>query len=448
VLPISAAIAVLKYRLYDIELVINKTLVYGALAGFVTVVYAAIVVGAGAAFGTGSHPNLGLSIAATAVVAMAFGPARERAQALANLVVYGHRASPYEVLTDFSHRMGEVPGTREVLARMAELLGEAIGAARTEVWLRVGDRLRASASWPDDVCVTESVPLQGGELRLPTPADLTLPVRHHGELLGALTVKTKPGEAISPVAVMLASDLASQAGHVLRNLRLTEELMARLEDLRASRERLVSAQDEERRRLERDLHDGAQQYLVALKVHLSLAAHGLDQEPSQVRGMLDELAGLADEALASLRELAHGIYPPLLADRGLAAAVRAHTDRSPLPVEVVTDGLGRYPRETEAAVYFCCLEALQNVAKYSQASRVTVRLTHTRGDLCFCVDDDGRGFDSAVTQRGAGLQNMTDRLEILSGCLEVISSPGQGTKVSGRVPLGRSGTSPEPAGVG
>ncbi len=434
-LPIAAAVAVLKHRLFDIELVVNKTLVFGPLAGLVTLVYVVVVVGLGSVIGRGEEPDLVLSIAATAVAAMAFEPARRRAQELADRVVYGRRASPYEVLRQFSRRMGEQPGTRELLTQMAQLVGEATGAARTEVWLRFDEELRASACWPEGACAEGTVVLEDDQAHLLASYDLAIPVHHHGELLGVLAVRTGAGETIRPLEVALVSDLAAQAGHVLRNVRLTEELVGRLGDLRASRERLVSAQDEERRRLERDLHDGAQQYLVALRVQLGLARQILDDEPEEMRSLLAEMEELAGEAIDSLRTLARGDYPPVLADHGLVAAVRAHVDRSHLPVEVEGDGVVRYARDIEAALYFCCLEALQNATKHGQASKISVRFVDGDGALVLVVEDDGHGFEPGAAGRGAGMRNMSDRLEVLGGSLEVRSRPGHGTQVSGRVPV-------------
>src|SRR3981081_3601087 len=198
-------------------------------------------------------------------------------------------------------------------------------------------------------------------------------------------------------------DLANQAGLVLKNVGLTADLRARLDDLRASRQRLVAAQDEERRRLERNLHDGAQQNLVALKVKLGLAEAFAVKDPARAKELVAQLKADANEALETLRDLARGIYPPLLADRGLAAALEAQARKAPLPVSVDADGVGRYPQDVEAAVYFCCLEALQNVQKYARASRATVSLAALNGDLRFEVEDDGAGFDVAVTPHGSGL---------------------------------------------
>jgi len=221
---------------------------------------------------------------------------------------------------------------------------------------------------------------------------------------------------------------------VLKNVGLNRELLARLDDLRASRQRLVTAQDEERRRIERNLHDGAQQHLIALKMKVGLA-EGIAEPESKARPILAQLKHDADEAIDNLRELARGIYPPLLASDGLGAALRAHAGRLTVPVELELDGVPRQPREVESAIYFCCLEALQNVAKYAEASRVRVRVWTGDSSLAFKVEDDGRGFDPATAVRSSGLQNMRDRLEALGGSLEVRSTVGTGTTVQGRTPL-------------
>jgi signal transduction histidine kinase len=239
---------------------------------------------------------------------------------------------------------------------------------------------------------------------------------------------------VSAAEDKLLEHLASQAGLVLRNVRLTAELHARIDDLRASRRRLVRAQDEERHRIERNLHDGAQQQLVALNVQLTLLEDAAD-DPGEVREVTGELRAGLRAALDDLRALARGIYPPLLADQGLSAALHAQAGKAPLPVEIEADGIGRYPREAEAAAYFCILEALQNVAKYARASRATVALSCPAGQLRFTVTDDGDGFDPAKATHGTGLQGMADRLAAVGGTLRVDSAPGSGTTVSGTLPV-------------
>ena len=230
-------------------------------------------------------------------------------------------------------------------------------------------------------------------------------------------------------------DLAAQAGLVMRNVALTEQLLDHIEQLRASRQRLVSAQDEERRRLERNLHDGAQQQLVALAVKLRLAEQLSERDPQKVKGLLADLQSETGDALENLRDLARGIYPPLLADKGLVAALESQARKSVVPVTIEANGIGRYPQDAEAAVYFSCLEALQNVAKYASASRATVSLSDGDGRLRFEVTDDGQGFETSTASHGSGLQGIADRLAALDGEFEVRSSPGAGTTVSGTLPV-------------
>jgi len=273
-------------------------------------------------------------------------------------------------------------------------------------------------------------------------ADRTLPVRHRDDLLGAVTIRKPRGESLTPAEDRLLDDLTRQAGLVLANVRLTADLEARLEqisrqagELRASRQRIVAAQDEERRRLERNIHDGAQQHLVALAVKLRLAKGFLGKDPERTRGLLEELDEEVGEALDTLTALSLGIYPPLLEEQGLSAALAAQYQRSDLPVRMEVAGTKRFPIEVEAAVYFCVLEALQNVAKYAGASRIDVTIEEHDGGLSFEVRDDGAGFDGDLVARGSGLQNMHDRLSTLGGRLQVLASPGRGASVAGWVPI-------------
>ena len=399
--------------------------------------YVGIVVGVGTLVGSGGQPNLVLSIVATAVVAVAFQPVRERLQKIANRLVYGKRATPYEVLSQFSERVAETYAADEALPKMARVLAEGTGSAEARVWLRSASTLRTAAMWPSrdgTLPVEDPVPVQGDALPALT-AETAVPVRHQGALLGALSVTKRIGESLTPIEEKLLDDLAHQAGLVLKNVGLTAELLQRLEELRASRQRLVAAQDEERRRLERNLHDGAQQNLVALKVKLGLAEALAKKDPAKSKELLAELKADADEALETLRDLARGIYPPLLADKGLVAAVESQARKATLPVEVSADGIGRYPQDIEAAVYFCCLEALQNIQKYAGARNATVLLNEIGGSLTFEVEDNGKGFDPATVRHGRGLTNMADRVDALGGTIEVDSEPGAGARLRGCIPV-------------
>jgi signal transduction histidine kinase len=432
-IPVSAGIAIFKYRLYDIDIVIGKTVVVGVLAAFATVVYIAIVVGVGTIVGShGGQPSVLLAVVATAIVGIAFQPVRQWAQRLANRVVYGEKATPYDVLSDFSGRMAGTFALQDLLPRMAQMLAEGTGALRADVWLRRGDRLRPAGSWPADASPFDSVASSGTDLPEMDGVDIAVPVRYQGDLLGALTVSKKPGDPPTPIEQRLVADMGSQAGLVLSNVRL-------IEDLRASRQRLVVAQDHERRKLERDLHDGAQQQLVALAVKQRLAEELIDRDPERAHTMLTEAQADTTDAIQTIRDLARGIYPPLLADQGLAAALNAQVRRAAIPVEVHADGIERYGQDIEAAVYFCSLEALQNVTKYAEASGAAVELSETDGWLSFAVSDDGAGFDPSAVARGTGLLGMADRVEALGGSLDVGSRPGKGTTVTGRIPIPAAG---------
>ena len=432
-LPISIGVAVLKYRLYDIDVVIRKAVVAGAIAVFFTAVYVAIVGGIGAL--VQSHGTAVLSFIAAAVVAALFQPVMRRAGRLADRIVYGKRATPYEVLSEFSERVGETFSAEDVLPRMARVVAEGVGARSARVWVERSGRLHVAASWPVETEIPAAVAMSDPERPSLPDADAAFPVEHRGELLGALAVAMPPADPIDGPKSKLVADLAAQAGLVLRNVRLTGELQARLEDLRAAQKRLVVAQDEARRRLERNIHDGAQQRLVALSVKLRLAQSLAAKDPAETGRMLEQLQAETTETLEDLRDLARGIYPPLLADKGLVAALEAQTRRSIVPVELHPDGAGRYPQEVEAAVYFSVLEALQNVSKYANADGARVRLAETARALTFEVEDDGVGFDPADAGYGTGLQGIADRLAALDGTVEVRSAPGAGTTVAGTIPL-------------
>ena len=259
----------------------------------------------------------------------------------------GQRATPYEVLSEFSGRVGEAYAAEDVLPRMAQVLAAGTGAEAAAVWLRVGGELRPAAVWPAGATA---------------PQDDRVEVSYQGVTLGELSVLMPANDPMNPSKRKLVEDLASQAGLVLRNVRLIEEL-------RASRQRLVSTQDEERRKIERNIHDGAQQQLVALAVKQRIAASVVGRDDERARVILEELKSETTQALEDLRDLARGIYPPLLADQGLVAALEAQARKSAVPVDVMAGGIGRFPQQMEAAVYFSCLEALQNVGRRSRIRR-------------------------------------------------------------------------------
>lgn len=294
---------------------------------------------------------------------------------------------------------------------------------RDEALTRLADAIAAGLDAKLDE-VVRAPALPKPTERLP---DEIVPVRHQGERLGAVSIEKKPGESLTPPERTLVSDLGSRGDLAPGNVAL-------IADLRDSRQRLVAAQDDERRKLERSLH-GAQQHVGALAVKLRLAESLAERDPSATKTMLTDLRTETGEALESLRDLARGIYPPLLADKGLAAALESQARKGSVPTEVRSEGIGRYPPDVESAVYFCALEALNNVAKYAGATRAEVRLAQADGELTFEVSDDGDGFDPAQTGYGTGLQGMADRLDAIGGTLRVHSQPGKGAQVTGRVPV-------------
>jgi signal transduction histidine kinase len=435
-IPVATAIAVLTFGLYDVGVVVKKTIVYGLLVAgmglFVALILLAFFPLAQGAAGDGGL--VGRLVSGALFALLAFAAMWRWMKRIARRAVYGRRATPYEVIGDFTERLGEAYSTDDVLPRTADILRASTGADTARVWLRFGDELRPAAAAPSGAPPARPIALPDvGEL--PKLPGRSFPVRHQGELLGAFTVEMPVSEPLSATSERLTEDLATQAGLVLRNVRLTEELKATIEALRASRQRIVTAQDARARKLERDIHDGAQQQLVALSVKVGLTEQLLSRDPEKAQAILGELKTDVTDALVTLRDLARGIYPPLLADKGLRTALESQAQRASITTTVEAEDIGRFSPEIEAAVYFCALEALQNVAKYANARGAFIRLAAPNGHLTFQVRDDGVGFDPDSAGRGTGLQGMADRLEALDGSLEISSVIGGGTTVSGRIPI-------------
>jgi signal transduction histidine kinase len=424
--PAAYLIAIFRYGLWQLDVVVKKAVLYGTLVISILALGAILILGVGGLV-VGSPAGVDwVLVLAGVVIGLLFLPLRRLATRVADRLVYGKRSTPYQVLAAFSGRVAGTYSTEDVLPRMAELLATGVGANVARIWLRLGDKLVPEASWPEG-SPASSVGLRGGALP-EIPGEELFEVRDRGDRLGALSVSLPASDPMNPSKAKLVRDLAAQAGLVLRNVRLIEEL-------RASRQRIVTAQDEERRKLERNIHDGAQQQLVALSVKLALVRAMAKKDVDRADAMLGELQGEAKDAMENLRDLARGIYPPLLADQGLVAALDAQARKASIPVDIQANGIGRYTQDVEAAVYFCTLEALQNVAKYAEASTVSIRLSATNGQLAFSVTDDGAGFDTEAISRGAGLTNMSDRLAALGGAVVIESEPGRGTTVTGRVPV-------------
>jgi signal transduction histidine kinase len=424
VIPTVITIAVLRFRLYDIDVVISKTVTYGVLAGFITVVYAVIVVGVGSLLGGGDEPNLALSIVAVAVVAVVFEPVRSRVQHWANVVVYGKRATPYEVLASATARLSDTGDPNDALARVAELVAEGTGAVEAVLWLKVGDVMYPRASSPEGA-MSGLGPVSGGEQVAGVPGDRVVAVRHRGDVLGALSITKGRADAVTGSDEKVLDDVAAGAGVLLRNLRLNAELAERADELRRSRRRLVAAHDAERRRLERDLHDGAQQQVVALKVKLGIARTLAEREGAEsVADLVSSLSDTTQEAVDGMRAVAHGIYPPLLEAEGLEAALNAARRTVPIPVEVVTSGPSRYGRSVEESVYFSVLDTVRRGVDEG-ATRAVVTLGGDGLSISFRVDLDADLAD---------LTAVVDRVDALDGTVAITSEPGRSV-IDGDIPV-------------
>jgi signal transduction histidine kinase len=422
-LPSSAAIALLGHHLRGIEVVANRSLVYASLAATITAIYGVVVAGVGGVVGGGDRTNVFAAVAATAVAAIVFQPVRRRAHRFADRLIYGGRASPYELLATFTDRLDEA-SLPEVLPRMTALVAEGTGADRVLIWLRDGTDLRAVAAWPSDVTLPSPRHVADGVL--PTLDDPAFAIRHGGDLLGAITVSMPPREPLTPATERLLDDLSSQAGLVVRNVGLVEELQR-------SRQRLVTSQDETRRRLERDLHDGAQQRLVTLSLDLRMARARADASGDvELTTRLDAAEQELARSLAELRELARGIHPAILTQNGLGAALRSLAERSAVPVELRSAPERRFPPEIEATAYFFVSEALANVVKHADASRAWVAADDGGERLAIEVSDDGVG--GAAPNGGSGLRGLADRVEAVGGRVDVRSEPGKGTVVRADIP--------------
>ncbi len=419
-IPVAAGFAILKYRLYDIDPVINKTIVVGALLLLITAGYVALVGGVGALLPVGEG---WLALLATAVVAVAFEPLRRRAQRLADRLVYGPRATPYEALSRLSAQLDAAP--EELLDGIAATVASAVGAREVIVWVGDEERLVPRAGWPHLVDGVDAAPLTRLD---PGPRCHVRPVVDHGTVRGAITVRKPPGEHLTAGEERLLTDLVAQTGLVIA-------LQEQARELQAAARRIVTAEDAARRRLERDLHDGAQQRLVTLGLELGVLAE-------QAKASGDHL--LADrvkdarvqllEATADLRELARGLHPMVLAQSGLEAALAALADRSTIPVRLRVTVDGRLPREIEATAYYLVSEALTNAARHSQAHVVTVEVATVGDGLRVAVADDGRG--GARPGAGSGLQGLADRLAALGATLELDSPTGSGTRIRTVLPCG------------
>jgi signal transduction histidine kinase len=418
-MPIAIGVAILRHRLYDIDVVISRGLAYFGLAAFITAAYVVVVVGIGLALGTGGRPNVGLSVLAMALVVVLIQPVRARLQRLANRLVYGVPADPYAVLGQLS-RTPAAGDVDDALAQIAEAVARGTGSKRARIRMLLPGGERRTSTWPADAT---------GHF------GKTVALTYGDETVGEIEADGSGDQGLTEA-------LTAQAGHALHTLRLSAELddrLAQLEaqagELTASRTRLVQAQETERRRLERDLHDGIQQELVVLIAKARLARNQLDRDPAQAAETLAELQGSAQHALADLRSLARGIHPAVLSSRGLVEAIGEMASRMPVGVRVAADPAlneVRYAPEIEGAAYFVVAEGLANVLKHSGATEATVTISAGDSWLRLAIADDGRGFDQDSVQV-SGLRGLRDRVEALGGHVE-IDSRNSGTRLDASLP--------------
>jgi signal transduction histidine kinase len=465
VVPLGQLCAVWRPDTRTAAVALVEAVAAAGVAVLVAAVYLVIVVGINGAPHGHERSVLMASLVAAVVVALLAAPVRHRLVRAAEALVAGREPSAGEVVTGFGARMSRAVPMDELLLQLAESLHATMAGGGAEIWTGTDGALSRAVSVParppERMQLGEHERVVIGRARIGGPAwtavwlpglfasmpkadHRVVPIAHLGALLGLVVVHRVPDSAgFGEDDERALVELARQLGLALHNVRLDSalqeslaELAERNEELQASRLRIVTAADSSRRAIERNLHDGAQQHLVALAVKLGLARQiAQDGETETVLALLEGLRSDVQTTIGELRELAHGIYPPLLRDRGLGEALRTAAVRSALPCTVEVDLPGRYPEEVETAAYFCCLEALQNAGKYAgEGATVTVRVDSDEANLRFELADDGVGFDPASTVLGNGFMNMRDRLGALGGQLEVESKPGVGTTVRATIP--------------
>jgi len=406
--PLSIVVGVLQHRLYDIDVTVRRSVVYAALVVGIAGVYVVLTAAPGLAFG--AQIPVEAAVLVTVVAALAFQPLRRRLERWADLRVFGARVDRYRLLTAFGSELEQTEEFGRLLPRLADTVARGLDAS----WVRV--------SLPGVDAVV-------GEPAGPADLIITLPAS------GWIECGPKPGGYDDGDRELLTT-LVAQASTAIENVALTAQLAERLDELRASRARIVAAADAEWRRIERDLHDGVQQHVVALLTKIRLARNAVGRG-EDVTAQLAAVQTDAADLMADLRELAHGIHPPVLSDRGLVEAIETRADRMPVPVATRADPElreRRFAADVEAAAYYVVCEALTNVVKHADASMAAVELSTADGRLTVLVRDDGSG--AAADGGGHGLTNLRDRVEALGGRLRVEGSAGSGSAVAAELPVG------------
>lgn len=423
-------IAVARYRLYEIDVLISKSVTYLGLGAVITGLYVLVVVGPLLVIGASDEggPGLMLPIVATGAVAIVFEPVRTRMQHLANRLVYGERATPHEVLSQVTNQLADsTPGAgTEALAR---LLADGTGADEAVVWLYSGEVFTPDGVWRDEGA--ESTP-PASVAELPND-DVTMShlVVHQDEVFGGVTIVKPRVDPVTPADAELVTDVAAGSGLLLRNIRLNRELVERASEVRESRRRLIEAQDRERHRLERDLHDGAQQRVVALKVKLGIARTIAGREGADaIAERLEGLSNSVQSAVDDLRAVAHGIYPPLLESEGLEAALRSTERTSTITIDLNAEDLERYGRSIEQTAYFCVTETLER-AHMSGAKSARVEVARRNGDLVTAID-------VPHLETALDLGSVADRIDAAGGTLRFGDFPSNGRSIVASLPIARA----------
>jgi len=421
--PSAIIYGILRHRLFDLDFVVRRSVAYGAASLLIAAAFAVIAATPGLMLG--NRIPVTFAVVITIAAALAFQPLRRRLESAVSRRLFGDRVWQYQLLKNLGMTMEQTAELDEFLPRLARAVRDGIGAN----WVRV--RLRdADGNWLDEPVGV------AGELSDESAAGVDL--IHAGEQVGRIDLGPKSG-GYAPADLELLTTVATQATTAVANVRLATQLKEGLDELSISRVRLIAAQDAERRRIERDLHDGIQQEVVALIAGLRLARNRLSRDQLTA----DELTDLQDQAremLRDLRELAHGIHPPVLSDNGLVAALESRVTRFPISVQILADdGLRaeRFPDGVERAAYFVACESLTNVAKHAGTDGARVQLSHSGSRLILVVEDNGQGFEPNGARSG-GLANIRDRVEALHGQLTIESRLGGGTSVRADLPLAPS----------
>ena len=426
-IPLSIGVAVLRHHLFDVDLVINRTLVYGILTASVVLLYVLVVGGLGALLRV--QGSLIVSLIATGLAAVMFQPLRERLQRTVNRLMYGERDDPYAVLTRLGARLESRLAPDAVLPAVTRTVREALKLPYAEIQLRREDGFETVAA--------EGAPV-GGALRLP--------LVYGGETVGRLIVGPRSGEGgFAPTERRLLEDLAHQIGASARAALMTDEALRLSADLQRSRERLVEAREEERRRLRRDLHDGLGPQLSSQALTVDAAIALMGRDPDAAKNLLLDLKADAQDAVADIRRLVYGLRPPALDDLGLLGALgetAAQYESKGLHVALeAPENLPPLPAAVEVAAFRIAQEALTNVARHAAAETCAVRLAVDVDRLRLEIQDDGRGIAAggAPLQAGVGLTSMRERATELGGSLTVEPPPGGGTRVRATLPLPKEG---------